>query len=161
MGYYNIDFPTLVKWLLPVALRQAVHRAWLEVVIAPVIWLHIAFTSFRANNLYDLAHNGQVCKLEAVLNDAFDGEGRRIYISDFLYGSYFTIYLDAERKDKYLFTDDESTSEYLWLDDEIVEGGTFIVNVPTDLVFDLVRMESLLVKYKLVGKQYIIQYFSV
>lgn len=71
---FNINYPRLLINLLPTFLRQ------------PVIYgiLHAAgtvlerktyksFTDARKEHNYKLNHNGQVCYLRAVLNDAFGG----------------------------------------------------------------------------------------
>jgi hypothetical protein len=72
MGFFDIDYNVKAWQSLPVRLRQAVQYAWLKVLVSPVVYLAGLFKVNRDANLYELAHDGQVCFLEAVLNDTFD-----------------------------------------------------------------------------------------
>lgn len=164
-SFYNIDFNAKAKQNLPVRLRQAIMYAWLKVLISPVVSLAGSFKTNRDDNLYDLAHNGQVCKLEAVLNDVFDNTGRGIYISDPSYKDALNIYRRVELKPVYLSRRSEigSTSypspRYLYRRSELYTGGglQFIINVPTAVtataVYDVDRLKALVDKYRLVSKK--------
>ena len=71
---YKIDFRRLFINLLPTFLRQPVIYGMLHagaVVLGDTTYQ--SFTDAREEHNYKLNHNGQVCYLRAVLNDAFGG----------------------------------------------------------------------------------------
>lgn len=161
MGYYDIEYDTLTVQLIPTRLRKLVMKAWLQCLVAPVKWLYNKFMLNRTANLYDVAHNGQVCKLEAVLNDAFDNTLRRIYIGDGPYIDPVFIYLIPELKEVPIakiselpVVDYEAPLPLYMISETSVEGVQFVVYYPTGLIFDLPRMQALINKYRLVGKKY-------
>ncbi|HBL74255.1 MAG TPA: hypothetical protein DD458_03410 [Prolixibacteraceae bacterium] len=108
---------------------------------------------FRANreaNLYKLGHNGQVCYLQAILNDAFDTSLRRIRIGDTERMNWTFIYPDASDHPLWLETV-QVASEAFTSD----EGTDFAVVVPSEISQDLKpQMISLVNYYKLAGKRY-------
>ncbi len=159
MSKYNIDFLELVRELLPVELRKKKVKAWLASLIKPAVLVYSSFLTFRASVLYELDHNGQVCRLRKALNDKFDSNERRIYIEDSptILPAYF--HRRIEVKPKYLRRRTEATPVYIRRRSEITFGGSFIVYVPTDLVFDTGTMKLLINKYRLAGKAYTIKTF--
>ncbi len=158
---FDVDFNILIWQLLPVRLRQPLQYAWMRCLVTPVNWLYGQFKSFRSTNLYNLAHNGQVCYLEAALNDVFDPVSRGIYISDGPYVDPVYLYRRSEGKPVYLSRRSEVGSTpydaptYLYRRSETFTGGSasFIVNVPSALTFDSSRMKGVLTN-KLPGKTY-------
>jgi hypothetical protein len=159
MPIFDINYDTLVVQLLPVRLRQSVQKAWVTCLIAPVIYLKGLFDTNRATDLYDLAHNGQICYLEAVLNDTFDDTSRRIYITDGPYFDALFLYTTPEEKPLWtgLISEEGSTSypdpEWLYTSAETYTLGiSFIIHVPSSLTFDMARMKALVDRYRLPGK---------
>lgn len=173
MGLFDINYDELNRQNMPVRWRKRladrpVHSAWMSVLVAPVKWLYVVFKANRKANLYNLAHNSQVCYLEALLNDAFDHLSRRIYISNPDWHDAEYIYRDDEDKPVWMGTDGEiggGTPPYdepVWLytDAETFDlPYTFVVNVPASISFDMDRMKAIINNYKLVGKNYIIVTF--
>lgn len=161
MNWYKIDYKRLVQLLLPTFLRKKVLVTWLEVLTTPLTRLHTSFMNFRIDALYKLNHNGQVCYLQAVLNDAFDFTDRRIYISDATIIEW-TRFLWLESEDKPILLE---TSEVFILNSERFIGADsidFVVNVPriAKLSMDEYnRMHALLRYYKLASKRYTISEF--
>ncbi len=94
MNIFNIDYPALVNYLLPVRKRKTVRIAWLKTLVAPVVYVYNLFYTNRANNLYYLQHTSQVCFLLAALNDIFDPTLKRIYYSDGLVSLSFHAYIN-------------------------------------------------------------------
>ena len=154
MAVFDVNFPNLVNQLLPVRLRRAKMLAWLNILTGPVVYLYNLFTNNRNANLYNLAHNGQVVKLNAALNDAFDNTARRIYISDPVYNDPVYLYQDDEEKPVYIYQDAENKPVWLYQDTEVyaVDGVDFVVNVPMAVLFDMGRMKSLINLYRLPSK---------
>ena len=79
---YNIDFDTIVKTLLPVNLRKSKTIDFLKSLIAPLKALFSDFNTYRLNTLKLLSYNGQVISIQKKLNDDFDDNLRRIFISN-------------------------------------------------------------------------------
>lgn len=152
--WYNIDIKKLAVLHLPTFLRSAEMIAWMQCLSAPLVDLHDDFKANRNANIYNLAHNGQVCKLRAALNDRFDISQRRIYIDDGNLYQRTYIYTDGEKKPKYLGT------MYLYDDAEYDDTGVdFTVWVPADLHYNSYEMTALINFYKLASKRYKINTF--
>ena len=100
--WYSINYNILAIQLLPTFLRKNRIISFLKVLILPIDRLYYQWFMFRKDNLYKLAHTGQVCYLRKVLNDRFDPSQRRIYIGN---GNKYTrsyIYTHAENKPQFL-----------------------------------------------------------
>lgn len=104
MKYYDINFNKLTQLLLPTFLRKPRILAYLKCCIAPVESLHYDFNVRRMDDHYKLNHTWQKCYMEAVLNDMFDLDLRRIRIIEGDRYERNYIYTHAERKPKYLGT---------------------------------------------------------
>lgn len=159
---YNINFKRLLINLLPTFLRQPVIYGMLHagaVVLGDTTYQ--SFTDARAEHNYKLNHNGQVCYLRAVLNDAFGGG--------------FDI-LEVERRGDWLYAITEGGADILLAVGEEdkaaeVENGqkvplvyneallnasqnSFIVSVPYDIYqTNLPAVAALVDKYKLISKR--------
>ncbi len=161
MGVFDIDYDRLAWQSMPVRLRKNVHFAWLKCLIEPVKYLFGIFKTNRTANLYSLAHNSQVCYLEAVLNDTFDPSNRRIFISDPSYTDPIYIYKNIEAKPVFIDLITEIGTHVIPAPDPIplyTEGETlfmapsFIINVPMVVPFDTDRMKAVVDVYKLPGR---------
>jgi hypothetical protein len=95
MSIFNIDYPALVYYLLPVRKRTLKRLAWINSLIAPFIYVYNLFYTNRANNLYYLQHTSQVCFLLAALNDIFDPTLKRIYYSEAVITFTFHAYINV------------------------------------------------------------------
>lgn len=73
MSRYDIDFRRLTIMMLPFALRQPRMMAFVYQLTAPVRSVYARFMAFRTEKEYRMAHNGQVCLLEKVLNEKLCG----------------------------------------------------------------------------------------
>jgi hypothetical protein len=96
MSVFDVDIDLLVTTNLPARMRQPVFSAWLRCLLAPAYFLKALFDGNRASNLYYLGHSGQVCFLEAVINDVFDPVSRGITIADPPYHDFLPAYRVAE-----------------------------------------------------------------
>ncbi len=167
MSVFDIDFSSagLPKYVSPVRLRQSKMLAWLQALVSPVNYLYGLFVANRTSNLYDLSHNGQVCYLQAALNDVFDNTSRRIVITDGIYVDPDFIYEVIEDKPLYIDMVSEigtsvipspdpvplyTSTETYWL------GVQFIVNVPHAVTalpgYDVYRLHAIVDKYRLASK---------
>jgi len=138
-------------------LRKAAIIAFLEALVSPVNSLYSRFLLYKNNILYRLTITPQVCYLEKMLNDRFDGDQRRIYISDGVFYESLYLYTEAEANNLYIFTQNENNDLALYSRSESgSEGADFIVHVPATVVFDHAEMSALLDNYKLASKTYVI-----
>ena len=168
MGFYDVNINEVIKDATITEQRTPLTQSWLEVLAAPVRRLKGLFDSFRAASLYEVTHNGQVARMEDVLNDAFDPTDKRIYIDTTLPDEVF-IFLVAEDRPEWIAKADEAgTTDYespMWLftAEEIAEAPDFTVMVP-EAVYDAMpsetRMRALIDKYRVPSKfNYIIETF--
>lgn len=152
---YIIDWSRLVRWLLPVRLRQSRTVAWLMALIAPVQSLYAAFIAYRDECSYFLNHTSQVVYMEAAMNDVFDPVNRGIYIVDGAVYDPLWLYQEAELKPLYVRMASESSPQWLYTELETLVGqADFIVRVPVAVTFDMDRLKALIDKYRLAGKSY-------
>lgn len=147
--WFNVDWVRLVMILIPTFLRSEFMKAWLSLLVDGIEVVHYQWLQVRKANIYNLAHNSQICYLRAALNDRFDPSLRRITISS---GNAFTrqyIYTDGEEKPKFLGV------MYLYDDADYEDTGVdFIVKVPIDIYFSIYAMTALIDYYKLAAKRY-------
>lgn len=77
---FRIEWPALVRNLIPAMLRRPRLLAWLESITSPVAALYRQFLLYRSTVLRQLSYNGQTILLEKALNDTFDPAFRRIRV---------------------------------------------------------------------------------
>lgn len=80
--FYRINFKRLALLLLPTFYRRPLLAAVAYAAVMPLQQLHTRFMRWKADTDSRLACNGQVCRLEALLNDRFDPGARRITLTD-------------------------------------------------------------------------------
>lgn len=153
---FDIDFNSVVVWLLPRKYRTLFNVAYLKALIAPIVTLYNKFLTYRTDTLYKLNHNSQVCYMEAVFNDAFDTSLRRIYISD-AGGEVVTLINRDTDGDALIINRDTDGDALLIHNDSAYFGGSydFIINIPYQFSeAELFRLKALANYYKLAGKRY-------
>lgn len=82
MGRYELNLKRLALLLLPTFWRRPLFAAVAFAAVAPLQALYVRFIRWKADTDYRLRYNGQVCHLEAILNERFDSGGRRITVTD-------------------------------------------------------------------------------
>ncbi|MFK5971468.1 MAG: hypothetical protein QM487_15310 [Candidatus Marithrix sp.] len=148
--WYNVNYNKLVLLLTPTFLRKDTFFGWIKSVASPLSKMYDSWFKMRSDNLYKLAHNGQVCYLRKSLNDRFDPSLRRIYIGDGNKYKRQYIYTRGEQKPKYLGT------MYLHSRNDYADTGVdFIVFVPASIVdAQIYELEALIDFYKEGVKRY-------
>lgn len=121
------------------------------------------FQDFFLKKKFDLTWNGQVCMLEELLNQEFDANQTRIYITDSVYNDPTYIYLNLEQNEEtYVFLNASNVNdplyEDLYLYNNNESSSYFIVHVPISLNFDIDLFNYLINKYKLLTTKYKIVY---
>lgn len=115
------------------------------------------FDTFRNNNLYILGITPQVCRIEKLLNDRYDSEMRRIFLTDGVLRNLVATFTDAEAKPIYLGT------SYLYSDAEFgySDNISFVVNVPSVIALSLdAEIAEIINSYKLPGKRFKIERYA-
>ena len=94
---FRIEWPALVRDLVPALLRRPTTLAWLEALTSPVASLYEQLLTYRVDVLRQLSYNGQTILLEKALNDTFDPAFRRIRIVNAV-GEITPLYLNFVRE---------------------------------------------------------------
>lgn len=148
--WYKLNVKKLGVLLLPTFLRKPIVLAYLEVVLHPIAKIYDKWIMLRTQNLYNLAHNGQICYFRKALNDTLDPSERRIYIDD---GNKFRrqyIYTPVENKTRYL-----GKMNLYQSTDYADTGVDFIVFSPLEIIINQIHELTALIEfYKLAGKRY-------
>lgn len=151
--WYKIDFYKFGVLFLPSFLRKSKIVAYTRSLLSPMTDIHYNWSIFRDDNLYKIAHNGQVCYLRKALNDRFDPSERRIYIGEgySFYRKY--IYTTGEKKPRFL------GKMYLNQQSDFADTGVdFIVFAPQNIIeTQSYELHALIQFYKLGGKRYKIE----
>ena len=100
---YTVDWSILLRLLLPTRLRKPRILAFLNAAIEPIRMLYQSFLSFREASLYKVRFNSQIVYLEAVLNDQFDNELRRIRIENATFKPGLYLYEPEQMLDVFLY----------------------------------------------------------
>ena len=146
---YNLNIDKLLVLLTPTFLRKPKLVAWLRMLATPLHKVLYDFQRARQADLYNLAHNSQVCYLRKALNDEFDDEQRRIRIEDGRQKQRLYIYPRSTNKPLYI------GKVFLYQRGSYIDGGgDFIVVLANGLAYDKYKLEALVNFYKLAGKRW-------
>ena len=149
---YNLNIDKLLVLLTPTFLRKPKMVAWLRALAIPLNKLLYQFQQARESDLYNLAHNSQVCYLRKSLNDEFDKVKREINIEDGKQNARLYTYPRSANKPLYL------GKVYLYQRGSYIDGGVdFVVVLQRDLEYDFYKLEALVNFYKLAGKRWTIE----
>lgn len=164
---FNLDFKRLILQLLPTFFRQPLIFGLMRAAIIPIEYVYATFSQYRAAHIYKLQHNGQVCYLRAVLNDAFQSSYGKFDIlnmekeGDWVYaitesGSKLTVSSAEDQKVNGQYVDNGQVVPVVYSEFSLNEAqNDFIVAVPFDLYSDnmLISIASLVNQYKLISKR--------
>lgn len=172
---FEIDFNRLVLQLLPTFYRQPLIFGILRAAANELRKVYSSFINARETHIYRLTHNGQVCYLRAVLNDAFQSAyGVRFDIltierdGDWLYaiteaGNRLTVAAPEDRFGNGGEYQDDHTAVPVLSNEEMLSAqqNNFIVAVPADLYQTcLTEIKALVDRYKLISKRAIYMQIS-
>lgn len=152
---FEVNWSTVINWLMHPLMRTEFNLNFLNALLWPFKQLYNTFKTFRDDNLYTLDHSGQICYLQGALNDTFDIDLRRIFITDAGGIEVQLLYPDADLKE--IIVQPDPDDSLLVYPDSFYNDGEydFIVNVPFALSeAQVFQMKSLLDKYKLASKRY-------
>ena len=141
-------------------LRKTFILEFFKVVCSPLQLNYNSFYQFYNDKKYELIFNGQVVYLEHLLNDQFDNVNRGIYITDSpQFDDDVVLFNESENNEETVFYNESEgePSVVFYNEAEVQTWPDFIVNVPSAVVFNEIKMKAYLNKYKLASKNYIIQ----
>lgn len=109
------------------------HGIWLGVLVTPIQSLHSQFLSLISSTRYRMQITGQVVYLEHYLNDLFDANERRIYISDAApILAPFVFQKIENQPENYIYQKSENADLfYLRVRSDFGDSNDFIINVPS------------------------------
>ena len=161
MRVFDID--KLGAALLPITLRRPVLMVLVKTLLYPVGRLLNRCADYDDNVRYRMAHNSQVTKLQALLNDLLDGDLRRVVVAD-AEDVLEPVALYDREVCKPLIID---TGDYTLVSERGYNGVLsydFVVRVPAAWRSNSAisaRLTSLVNTYKLASKRYTIQYTNI
>ena len=130
-------------------------------VLKPLQTLGDSLDTFQNDITTQLSYTGQHLALEAYLNDNYDNDLRRIFITEnnvSVQVLSIDLYLDGETDPSPLsiYLDGESSPQNfsLYLDEEQLNLFTFTVNIPNDIVYDENFVRGQLSRYVIAGSNY-------
>jgi len=157
------DFKRFAIELLPTCLRRPVMNGLLRSLMQGIVIAYMEFLSWKEERDYEIKHNGQVCHLRGMLNDAFDPIRRKITITD-----------TEEKETDHVFIFKRETARVRRLRHRKAElpviinvqgfggaaGSNFTVNVPMEVAeeADMARLRAMVNTYKLAGKKWTMNY---
>lgn len=166
---YQVNWSVFVRIYIIIALRTASILAWLDAIFTAIADFHGRFLAQRTAWLYQQHHTAQVCHIEKVCNDAFDGSLRRIYVTLATFEEYLYAYSPGV-DDHYLQEQNADPDNPIYL----LEGGAqhvspdAIIWVPIELKpgteSEQLQFEenirTLVDYYKTYGPNYTIKYYE-
>ena len=156
MPLFNVNWNRFAIWNLPNEIRNIELVQFVLALFQPIKDAYNRFIQFREEQLYEIQINGQVIKLERVLNDTIDPIDRRIYITD---GDYYeppVFYEEWENKPVIFYDEGDPENPIFYSIDDLDNRITFnfFVHVPQSIFFESTRMRALVNKYKIFGRTF-------
>lgn len=168
MSKFDVNYDRLAVLLLPMCLRKKTLTSLLSVLVKPVQMLHAELTGYRQDKRKRLTHNGQTCKLRALLTDRYGrlpedgGKGIDIEDADGDKDEGLTIYLRAMRTPVMLAGRNvkEGQVQVFMRGFGGITGTGFWVCLPGRLRDSEAEVRAIVNTYKLAGVKYGIKYNS-
>lgn len=159
---YSFDLSKYIRRLTPPRYRNQFNLSWYETLLSPLDYSQQQFNDYKDLVLKELSYNGTTLQMERMLNDYFDPTSRRITITE---SATTTNYLFTEAEGQppsYLFTETETgaTKTYWSLEGENIgiSAFDFYVNAPSSLSSMVDQINAQILKYKLAGVTYAINF---
>jgi hypothetical protein len=161
MKLSETNFPKLAVMLLPTFMRSATVVELFRILSTPFTYLQLLFFANRTKNLYKLNHNGQVCYLRAVLNDAFPIRTKSFLIEDAEDTGFWQYAADEELRYEQLMIPDTPDAVFVCDEETMTKFADFVVKIPAELqsIDNLNVIKSLVNTYKLISKRAIYEFY--
>jgi len=141
--------------LIPWSHRKPRFTAWLKVFVSYLAKIQTDLYQLWDRTLIEAYMTPQIIALEGILNrrygrtDIWIGEGYQLGPWIWPVGSTPTVIFYLDQADSYVWTDNDQASNV-----------AFVVNIPAALEDEVQYMAALVHKYKLPGKNFVIQIFA-
>ncbi len=166
-----IDINRMGVSLLPTCLRRPVVCAILRAALAPIAELESRIYTRHETSpygtYYNLRHDGQVCILEALLNDRHDPADRRIYIGERPKKPLLYIYTPGEIEAqpelaRWTYRRSEGQDPiYVYHPSELqtARSSDFVVFVPSALSPAEPDIRASIEDFRIAGVAYLLEYY--
>ena len=167
-NYFYVDIEKLIQLSLPTFMRKPNILAFLNALFAPLKIQYIRFTKFKESVFYIVSHNSSITLLQKMLNDKFDDEERRIYISNIQRTDINRFYYWNENKEFGFYDEGDVQKGFYYAFQNEAQSPDYIVHIPieyqpnTELELDkyLVKVRSEINRYNHYSKSYIIEWIN-
>lgn len=170
---WQVNYQNFVRGLFPYFLRKAKNLDFLNSMIKGLQYVNDLFVTFRNDNVFQLAFNGQIIYLEKYLNLVYlnyDVYPNNIYIIDGANVNEFFLYNKSELQTPVYFYNDSEGHAPVYLENksEQTSLSNYTINIPTattsgtdykGIPFDVSILKNRVNKYNNAGKTYEIVYF--
>jgi len=153
---FNINWVKFAIDQMEVAIRKLPLVQYIVALLRGIAALHRDFIYFRAVTLYEAEINGQVIKLERILNDMFDEEARRIYITD---GDVYVapVFYEEYKNNPVVFPEEGDSAVPIFYSIEAADdvvSFNFYVHIPEEVYVENLRIKAIVNRYKVMGRTY-------
>ncbi|QQV91595.1 hypothetical protein Peternella1_59 [Winogradskyella phage Peternella_1] len=167
-NFLNVDIEKLVQLCLPIDLRKPKTLAFINALITPLKTQYIRFTKFKESVFYIVSHNSSIVLLQKMLNDKFDNEERRIYISNIQRTDINRFYYWNENKEFGLYNEGNVQKGFYYAFENEAQSPDYVVHIPieyqpsTELELQKyeVKVKSEINRYNHYSKTYIIEWIN-
>ncbi len=154
---FNLDLGNIKISFIPRHWRRVNFIDFLTAIYKPFYTFQTTFNQYFNDVEYAMLWNGQVIMLEHYLNDLYDPINRGIYITDGQQLDVLYVSTIEENEPIYISTILENNTEFIVNPIESYNTDSdFEINIPIGTYFNESVLRSQVNKYKLAGKQYII-----
>jgi hypothetical protein len=161
MKLSEINFSKLAILLLPTFMRSASVVEFFRILVLPFSYVQGLFFANRTKNLYNLNHNGQVCHLKAVLNNAFPIRTKSFQFADAEDTGVWQYAVDEDLIYAQLLVPDQPDYILLYDEETMTKFADFVVKIPAELqsIDNMNVIRALVNQYKLISKKAIYEYY--
>lgn len=162
---YNFGLKNTIKRLLHPLYRKGKNIAWLFRVFSYLGKLKNLFTNYRDRKNYELQFNAQTMSIEARLNEFYNVPFGTIYIETVSVeeDAVYIFWLSENQNPTFISWLSESAPvTYIrWLSEYLTASAQyeFVIWFPQGFTIDAAVLTSLVNKYKMAGKRFVIQYY--
>lgn len=157
---FNIDLNSIRINFIPRHWRRVNYLDFILALYKPLFTFQTTFNQYFNDLEYSMLWNGQVIMLEHYLNDLYDPIDRSIFITDIQQLEQVFVSTVEENETSYVSTIVENSTEFIVSPIESFNSDPdFVINIPSTVivgVFNEELLRSQVNKYKLAGKQYLI-----
>lgn len=151
----QINWNKFIADKLPRPVRDPLLYAIMKALFAPLVLMYNEFLNYTNAVRYKLEHTSQVWSIEDVLNDAFDIDQRRIYITGSGGEAPVLLYPDEDQQPVILQPDEDGEPVLLNPDSMTLGSYDAVIWLPFEPTQEeMFRLRAIVDSYKLAGITY-------